>query len=153
LAHEFAAPGADGKPADLAVDRRVVVSKSQSDPANPQYDTQEFRDALAAKIETLGQTTKPAPENLVLRSLSVPLPAKLGLAVVQITGFEPLSAEMMRTAGSQVADGAANREIRSLVQDKPELNPFEFKSLKESMAYIHLEQNDNEGSKDRKKTK
>ncbi len=153
LAHEFAAPGPDGKSVDLTVDKRVVVSKSQSDPANPQYDTQEFRDALVAKIEALGQTTKPVPENLVLRSLAVPLPGKLGLAVVQITGFEPLSAEMMRTAGSQVADGAANREIRSLVQDKPELNPFEFKSLKTSMAYIHLEQNESEGSKDRKKAK
>jgi hypothetical protein len=144
VAKMFATPAPAGSlagtpPTDLTIDRRVVVSKQQGDQAYPQYDTQELRDALEAQVNVLGVTTKVTPENLAQRTLTVPLPARQGLAVIQITGHEPLSVEVMRTASLAAANGMMTREVRDQLKDQVALNPFEFETLKKNMAFVDLD--------------
>lgn len=144
VAKLFATPAPVGSPAgtpptDLAIDRRVVVSKQQGDQAYPQYDTQELRDALESQVSLLGVTTKVSPENVAQRTLTVPLPTRQGLAVIQITGHEPLSIEVMRTASMVAANGMATRELRAQLKDNVALNPFEYETLRKNMAFIDLD--------------
>jgi hypothetical protein len=152
IARTFATPVPVGAPADavptpLPIDRRVMISNSQGDPGYPQYDTAELRSSLEAQIDILGHATKVTPENAAQRTLTVPLPARQSLAVIQITGHEPLSQETMRTVTLVAARNLGARELREQLKDEKAVNPFDLKTLKEQMAYVNLERSESEEQK------
>lgn len=128
-----------GAATDLTIDRRVVVSGQQVDRAYPQYDTKELREALEAQVDILGHSTKVTPENVAQRTVAVPLPARQSVAVLQVTGHEPLSQEGMRTVTLQATRNLTGRDLLQQLRDDKGVNPFAFQTLKDDMAFIDLE--------------
>lgn len=152
IARTFATPVPVGAPADavptpLPIDRRVTINNAQGDPGYPQYDTTDLRSSLEAQIDLLGHATKVSPDNVAQRTLTVPLPARQSLAVIQITGHEPLSQETMRTVTLAAARNLSARELREQLKDEKVINPFDMKSLKEQMAYVNLERSESDEQK------
>ena len=138
LAKAFGTGG--GAATDLTIDRRVLLSGDQVDRAYPQYDLKELREAIEAQIDILGHSTKATPENAAQRTLTVALPARQSLAVVQITGHEPLSQESMRTVTLQAARNLTGRDLLEQLRDEKAVNPFAFETLKGEMAFVDLDQ-------------
>jgi hypothetical protein len=138
LAKAFGTGG--GAATDLTIDRRVLLSGEQMDRAYPQYDLKEMRAAIEAQIDILGHSTKAAPENAAQRTLTLPLPARQSLAVVQITGHEPLSQEGMRTVTLQAARNLTGRDLLEQLRNEKAVNPFAFETLKGEMVFVDLDQ-------------
>lgn len=138
LAKAFGTGG--GAATDLTIDRRVLLSGDQMDRAYPQYDLKELREAVEAQIDILGHATKATQENAAQRTLTVALPARQSLAVVQVTGHEPLSQEGMRTLTLQQARNLTGRDLLEQLRDEKAVNPFAFETLKGEMAFVDLDQ-------------
>lgn len=148
VAKQFPATPASVTPLPLMVDRRVEMSGTATAQQYPQYDVQSLRDAVIRQLDTFGQSIKPTPENVTGRTLAVPLPASRSLAIVQITGWQPLSIESMRLSSTSAAINLASAELRETITDRDVQNPFGFENLKSRLQYISLEGGDARVAKD-----
>jgi len=147
VANMFASPlpadsPPDAKPTPLPIDRRVVVTKTFTPQQHPQYDSQQLRDDVLARVQALGFTTRASPENLAQRSLTCPLPKEQGLAVIVITGYAPVSVEDLRSSNENYAHNLVSQELRTITKESEEANPFSLKAIKERMAYVVAERTD-----------
>ncbi|MBL9001710.1 MAG: hypothetical protein JNK25_11300 [Phycisphaerae bacterium] len=119
----------------LPIEKRVVMVKYQGDFKYPQLDDQGLRDAVLDRLHQLGPDMRPTPENVVLRTLAHPLPAKLSLAVLQITGQRPVSTEDMRRFGEPEVAAVQRRELRDADPDDAIPHPYSFKAVSERLQY------------------
>jgi|GEM_PF-465910 len=135
-------------PTDLMIDRRVEMSATVTEQSFPKYNSQPLRDEILSQLNLVGLSVKPTPENIVLRTISVVLPAERSVAVIQITGWEPLSVERMRTATKSTATNLAAMELRESIKDGEADNPFSYENLKLRLQYISLEGGDTKAAID-----
>jgi hypothetical protein len=140
LAKQFGSGGVD-----LAINRRVVISRLNGDSGHPQYNLQSLRDQVVDQVEVLGIATRPSAENLALRTLAVPVISSQSLAVITITGWQPISIEMMRTSGLRSAANVAAMELREIATKGDEnanlnaVNPYSLENLKSRLQFISLD--------------
>jgi hypothetical protein len=124
-----AAPGAaDQTPTPLPVMKLAGVQRER---AEGPLNAEPVREAVMGAADALGQLFKATPENVVQRTLSVPIPSQLSLGVIQIQGQEPATVELMRTTNKTFFDRAAGDELMSVSTE----GPFSFDVLKRRYNY------------------
>lgn len=136
LAATFARPAADNTPEVPApsVLRNIRVSRRfAGDASSRALDVPEFRDAVMARVRTLGLTTPPTDANRAERTLAVALPASLSVAVAQTTYPAPMTRENLRTIGDQGFRMLLREESADAAPDAE--NPFSLAALKQRLNY------------------
>jgi hypothetical protein len=118
----------DQTPTPLPVTKLVAVGH---DRAEGMLNAPAVRDAVMSAAEALGQQFKATPENVVQRTLTVPVPTVLSLAVIQIQGQAPVTVEDLRKLTKGYFDRAAAEELTNLSAD----GPFTFEAMKKRYAY------------------
>lgn len=140
IAKRFATAGTD-----LSIDRRILVSRLRGSMNRPELNTQMLRDQLVDHVEAMGLSTRPSSENVAARTLSVPLPSTQSLAIIQITGWRPISIEFMRTADLSAAASVAAMELREVATkgddnaDMEAINPFSLTNMQSRMQFVSLD--------------
>jgi hypothetical protein len=129
-----AGPGAaDPTPTPLPIVRLAQVQREHAEGA---LDAAPIRDAVMAAAEALGQQFQASADNVTQRTLCVPVPATLSLAVIQIQGQQPVTVEKMRTASKGDFDGLAQSELFKL-QTAP---PFGFEAMKQRFDFKPMQE-------------
>jgi hypothetical protein len=112
----------------LTVTKLATVRRESADPG---LNEPPIRDAVMSAGDALGQQFVATPSNTAQRTLSVPVPSTLSLAVIQIQGQEPATVELMRTATRSFFDQQAQNELMKLSTAAP----FSFESMKKRYDY------------------
>jgi len=95
------------------VRRDVTVSATRVQPLfDPAVDSEAFRSAIMERAWSLDPTMPPDQIALTDRTLSIPLPDALALAVVRIDSFSPIAEEDFRAGGAAFAMVQARQDLR-----------------------------------------
>lgn len=136
-----AAVGAtDPTPKPLPVFRYATITRNS---ATGELNAKEVRDAVIAKAQAMGIKAVATPENLPERTMTVPVPSKLSMAVVQILGQRPTTQEIMRTVNRRTVDGFAMEELREQNAD----DPYSWKALQARYEFKAVKEEDDKGKK------
>ncbi len=92
---------AEPTPPDLK--SNATVTRKSISPADPNVDLDSFREAVVTAASSLDPTVDPNSIPLADRTLAIPLPPKLGLAVVRIMKFTPMTMEAYRQNAARMA--------------------------------------------------
>jgi hypothetical protein len=119
---------ADPTPKPLPVYKYSNLTRSM---ATAELNVKEVRDAVMAKAQTLGVKMVATAENLPDRTLTVPIPSTLSLAVVQILGGRPATQEVMRTLSRETLSRFTGEELR----EHNSKDPYSFEALSARYNY------------------
>lgn len=117
-----------GKPAIPLQTKSGKVTRTTLSTADPMVNSDTFREAVMEVADKLDPLAPPDSLTAEQRTLVVPLPEKLGLAVVRIRSLAPLTTEDFRSQQSRLAGQYQIDEFRSL-----NVNPFSVERLRQRM--------------------
>lgn len=119
----------------LVVRRGVGVSRDQVIPQDATLDQPNFREAVRAIGAGL-DPLKPADTiEVAQRTVAVPLPRQLNLAVAMVIGRKPLTEETYRRFAGRQIEGLAVEELRTAAGEQSALAPFTYKALAERLNF------------------
>jgi hypothetical protein len=127
----------DPTPRPLPVYKFATVTRSF---ATAELNAKEVRDAVIAKAQALGLKLVATPENLPERTLTVPIPSALSVAVVQVLGNRPATQEIMRTMNRDTVTRFTNEELRQ----HNEKDPYSFEALSARYEYKPVKADEDE---------
>jgi hypothetical protein len=119
---------ADPTPRPLPVFRYANMTR-QFAPGELNHEV--VRDAAMTRAGELGVKLVATPENLADRTIVVPVPGKLSLAIVQVLGHRPVTLETARSFGR----GTYNYFLQQELRENTEIDPFSFDALQKRANY------------------
>ncbi len=140
VAKEFPTPAAlgaaDPTPQPLPVFRYANVNKGF---ATGELNQKEIREAVLKDARGMGPQMVPTPDNLPQRTITVPVPSKLSLGVVQVLGMRPITSEVLRQIGRREYDNFAQQELQGRNNEAAEgwdaPDPFSFEQMSRRYSY------------------
>ncbi|MFO0831779.1 MAG: hypothetical protein U0637_08025 [Phycisphaerales bacterium] len=89
------------------------------------------RKAIIGQARVLGVLTPPTAENMPLRTVAVPIPKTRTVVIGQVTGVDPVTAEIMHT----IRPGMSDTIISDELQEAGGAMPYTLDTLKTRMLY------------------
>ncbi len=133
VAAEYPSPAplgaSDPTPRPVPVFRYASVNRRF---ATGELNQEKVREAVMSRAEELGVRLVATPENLPERTMTVAVPGKLSLAVVQVLGHRPVTLEDMRSLGRSTYSGFLMQELREVA---PDADPFSFEAIQKRANY------------------
>ncbi|MBX3359049.1 MAG: hypothetical protein KF745_11565 [Phycisphaeraceae bacterium] len=90
---------------------------TRQDPIPFDIDTPQLRNEVMDTAEKLDPLKPVSEADAAVTTLAVPLPSKLAVAVIRITGFMPMTVEKMRQRDRELAGMAAQDAFKDLTDD------------------------------------
>lgn len=114
--------------------RKLAVTANNVQGGDSTFNQPEYREAIIKAAKALDPLKPVIDFPAEQRTLAIPMPKPLTLAVVQLIGREPVSIERMRNEGDSFSMNYAARELPI----KTMKEAFSFDALKNRMKYVDL---------------
>jgi hypothetical protein len=133
VAAAYAAPAplgaSDPTPRPVPVFRYATLNREF---ATGELNQKVVRDAVMDLGQSLGVKVVATPETKADRTLAVPVPSKLSVAIVEVLGHKPITLEDMRTLSRGVYARFGQQELS---ENAPPEDPFSFEAIQKRFDY------------------
>lgn len=130
-------PEAGGEGVPLEVQKLRQVFRARGDSRTPEFNDENLRDAVLARVAALDPAFIATPENADVRTMAVPVPTYLSLAVIQLAVQRQMAVENRYQWTASALHDLRQYEYAMAVPDPS--GPFTEKNLAERLGFRLME--------------